>query len=70
MSDMSPMPGERDVHLVINLDGITLNYTACLTAALVFIQDWRNRTYPSVTVHDKPLSAYPRLPNERLFLEP
>ncbi|WP_280244416.1 hypothetical protein [Nocardia abscessus] len=35
----SPLPDEPDVHLIVRMRGYQPHYAACLTAALVFIQD-------------------------------
>ncbi|CRY81695.1 hypothetical protein SAMN05421776_103653 [Nocardia farcinica] len=62
----SPLPYERDVCLAVILAGMSLRYVACLTAALIFVQIWPGR----VLVVDDPAAAYPRLPTERLYVEP
>lgn len=69
-SQMSPHPGEPDVHLAVQLGNVRFDFTACATAALSFIQDCRDRHYPmhlAVILDDT--RRYPRLPNERLYLQ-
>ncbi len=66
----SPLPDEPDVHLVVRLSGLHLHYTACLTAALIFVQDEAIRHHTDgVSVADGAPVRLPRLPNERLYLE-
>jgi|GEM_PF-2743492 len=67
----SPLPEEHDVHLSVQLRDVRVDFAACLTAALLFIQDFRAHRFPDA-VHVIPGDAagLPRLPNERLFLEP
>ncbi|WP_216900269.1 hypothetical protein [Nocardia alni] len=70
-SDESPIPGERDVRLSVHLDSMRLDFAACLTAALLFIQDFRTHHFPDeVHVLSGDIIGLPRLPNERLYLEP
>ncbi|WP_067795553.1 hypothetical protein [Nocardia beijingensis] len=66
----SPLPNDPDVHLSVFLHGVRLDFTACLTAALTFMEDHRKRHYVDA-VHILPDNAegWPRLPNERLYLE-
>lgn len=68
---ISPHPDEPDVHLSVFLHGLWLDFTACLTAALLFVQDFRAHHHPDA-VHVIPgdSTGLPRLPNERLYLEP
>ncbi|WP_280251616.1 hypothetical protein [Nocardia abscessus] len=48
-----------------------LEFAACLTAASIFVQDWRTHHYhDAVTVIPGDTAGLPRLPNERLYLEP
>ncbi|WP_433198494.1 hypothetical protein ACQP1G_04090 [Nocardia sp. CA-107356] len=69
--DLSPMPGDPDVHLSIFLHGVRLDYTACMTAALVFVQQHQREHYAdAVTIDLGDTSRYPRLPCERLYLGP
>ncbi|WP_327118432.1 hypothetical protein OHB12_10325 [Nocardia sp. NBC_01730] len=66
---MSPQPEEEDVHLSVQLGDVLFHFTACVTAALLFIQDCRAHRYPKhVTVTSGDTGSYPRLPNERLYL--
>ncbi|MEU4340936.1 hypothetical protein AB0H00_06630 [Nocardia sp. NPDC023852] len=66
---MSPQPEEEDVHLSVQLGDVLFHFTACVTAALLFIQDCRAQRYPKhVTVSSGDTGNYPRLPNERLYL--
>ncbi|WP_280249546.1 roadblock/LC7 domain-containing protein [Nocardia abscessus] len=37
----TPRPEEPDVHLRVLLDGMSLEFAACHTAAMRFIQEWR-----------------------------
>lgn len=62
----SPLPDERDVGLAVALGHLSLRYTACLTAAMIFVQVWPG----PVTVHGGRGAGSPRLPNERLYLHP
>jgi hypothetical protein len=67
----SPRPDEPDVHLSVFLHGARFDFAACLTAALVFIQDHQARHYTdAVNVLPGNTNDLPRLPNERLYLEP
>ncbi len=48
---------------------VTALFAACLTAALIFVQDWNARHRPgAVTVLPGDPTGLPRLPNERLYL--
>ncbi|MFI6776674.1 hypothetical protein [Nocardia sp. NPDC050412] len=68
---VSPRPGDPDVHLSVFLHGARFDFAVCLTAALVFLDDWRDHHYPdAVTVIPGSTCGLPRLPNERLYLEP
>ncbi|NKY27048.1 hypothetical protein [Nocardia gamkensis] len=70
-SQPSPRPEEDDVHLSIQFHDLRLNFAACTTAATRFVQDWRAYHYPdAVTVIPGDPAGLPRLPNERLYLEP
>lgn len=70
-SKNSPRPDEEDVHLHIEFPGVRMDFTACLTAAMIFVQDWRaHRGHESLTVIPGATDDLPRLPNERLYLEP
>ncbi|MGK8489346.1 hypothetical protein [Nocardia asiatica] len=64
------MPNEPDMHLVVRLRDFHLHFAACLTAALIFVQDegvWHRPDGVSVG-HGVP-DKLPRLPGERLYLE-
>ncbi|MEU6830302.1 hypothetical protein ABZ894_16780 [Nocardia beijingensis] len=67
----SPRPDEPDVRLSIFLHGMRFDFVACLTAALLFLQEHQTRRYTdAVTVAITDTSGLRRLPNERLYLEP
>jgi hypothetical protein len=67
----SPRPEEPDVHLSIFLHGARFDFAACLTAALRFIQDHQARHHAdAVDVLPGDTTELPRLPCERLFLDP
>ncbi|MGK8552934.1 hypothetical protein [Nocardia gipuzkoensis] len=67
----SPRPEEDDVHLSIQFHDLRLDFAACVTAASRFVQDWRAYDYPdAVAVVPGDPAGLPRLPNERLYLEP
>ncbi|WP_330229017.1 hypothetical protein OHA40_23360 [Nocardia sp. NBC_00508] len=67
----SPRPEEPDVHLAISLHGIQFDFTACLSAALEFVHEQQTHHYAdSVTIELDDTRSFPRLPNERLFLQP
>ncbi|MEU7768384.1 hypothetical protein AB0B25_25190 [Nocardia sp. NPDC049190] len=67
----SPRPEEPDVHLSIFLYGARFDFAACLTAALLFIQDHRARHHAdAVDVFPSDTTELRRLPCERLFLDP
>lgn len=71
MALASPLPNEPDVHLSVFVHGVRLDFSACLTAALVFVQEHHARHYvDAVSVIGCDPSGLPRLPNERLYLEP
>ncbi|WP_062983448.1 hypothetical protein [Nocardia anaemiae] len=66
---ISPLPSDPDVHLSVFLHGVRFDFAVCLTAALIFVEDWRDHHYPdAVTVIPGPTHGLPRLPNERLYL--
>ncbi|WP_330232353.1 hypothetical protein OHA40_07580 [Nocardia sp. NBC_00508] len=70
-SQLSPRPEEGDVHLSIQFHDVRLDFAACATAASRFAKDWRAYHYPdAVTVIPGDPVGLPRLPNERLYLEP
>ncbi|BDT95016.1 MULTISPECIES: hypothetical protein [Nocardia] len=56
---------------MIAVHDLRLEFAACATAASRFIEDWRAYHYPdAVTVVPGDPTGLPRLPNERLYLEP
>ncbi|MEU1958747.1 hypothetical protein [Nocardia sp. NPDC019255] len=66
----SPLPDEPDVHLIVRLRGYQLHYAACLTAALIFVQDEDiRRCTDAVRVAKGATDRLPRLPCERLYVE-
>ncbi|MGV9539947.1 hypothetical protein [Nocardia beijingensis] len=66
----SPLPGEPDVHLIVRIRGHTRHYAACVTAALVFVQDANvRRCADAVVVASGETDRLPRLPCERLYVE-
>lgn len=66
----SPRPDVPDVHLSVFVHGVRMDFAACLTAALTFIEEHRMRHYvDAVNVLPGDSSGFPRLPNERLYLE-
>ncbi|MFD0364045.1 hypothetical protein ACFQZZ_21580 [Nocardia sp. GCM10030253] len=72
---MSPLPEEADVHLSVFLHGARFDFAACLPAclpaALLFVEEHQERHYmDAVDVIPGDTAGLPRLPNERLFLEP
>jgi hypothetical protein len=67
----TPRPEERDVHLRVLLDGISLDFAACHTAAVRFIREWRAvRVAADLIVVPGDTTGLPRLPCERLYLQP
>lgn len=68
---ISPRPQEADVHLSVFLHGLRMDFRACMTAASVFVQEWRHmHWHEPVQVFTDDGSQYPRLPCERLYLHP
>ncbi|MGW5728258.1 hypothetical protein [Nocardia beijingensis] len=68
---LSPRPEEDDVRLSIQFHDLRLEFAACTTAAMRFVQDWRAYHYPdAVTVVPGDPAGLPRLPCERLYSEP
>ncbi|MET9288879.1 hypothetical protein [Nocardia beijingensis] len=66
----SPLPDEPDVHLIVRMRGHTLHYAACLTAALMFLQDESvRRCTDAVAVASGATDRLPRMPCERLYVE-
>ncbi|MEV0358005.1 hypothetical protein AB0H71_18310 [Nocardia sp. NPDC050697] len=71
MRRVSPLPDEPDVRLSISLHGTWFDFAACTTAALLFVQEHEQRHYvEAVSVAASGTADLPRLPNERLYLEP
>lgn len=69
MMTESPLPDESDVHLSVFMHGARLDFRACLTAALAFVQEHQTRHYvDAVRVNADPTDEFPRLPNERLYI--
>ncbi|MFI9411220.1 hypothetical protein [Nocardia gamkensis] len=67
----SPLPSEPDVHLSVYWHGARMDYVACVTAACLFVQEWRARHWhDAVEVSMDDIEGYPRLPCEPLYLEP
>ncbi|MEU7630095.1 hypothetical protein AB0C34_08935 [Nocardia sp. NPDC049220] len=67
----SPHPDEPDVHLSVFLHGARFDFAACITAAVTFLREHRERHYAdAVDVLPGRAEGLPRLPNERLYLEP
>ncbi|WP_069163282.1 hypothetical protein [Nocardia altamirensis] len=67
----SPIPTDWDVRLSVFLHGARFDFAACLTAALAFIEEWRHTPYfDAVDLCFDGAETLPRLPNERLYLEP
>ncbi|WP_280473843.1 hypothetical protein [Nocardia asiatica] len=66
----SPLPNEPDVHLIVRLREYHLHYAACLTAALIFVQDeqFRHCTDGVSVAGDAP-DHLPRLPGKRLYVQ-
>ncbi len=66
----SPLPTEPYVHLIVRMRGYHLHYAACLTAALIFVQDEgvRHRTDGVSVAGDAP-DHLQRLPGKRLYAE-
>ncbi|MBF6202613.1 hypothetical protein IU483_00590 [Streptomyces gardneri] len=66
----SPLPDEPDVHLIVRMRGHHLHYAACLTAALVFVQDENVHRCPdAVSIASGATDRLPRLPCERLYVD-
>ncbi|MET9215668.1 MULTISPECIES: hypothetical protein [unclassified Nocardia] len=67
----SPLPEEPDIRLMVQFATIRMEFAACLTAALVFVQDMAAGCRPcTVSVASGHCAGLPRLPNERLYLLP
>ncbi|WP_194831798.1 hypothetical protein [Nocardia sp. XZ_19_369] len=64
----SPHPEEPDVHLRVTLRGESLDFAACLTSALFFLQEQRQRHFiDDVDVIAGDTTGLRRLPGERLY---
>ncbi|KAF0847804.1 hypothetical protein [Nocardia caishijiensis] len=66
----SPRPQEPDIHIRIEFPSVRMDFAACLTAALVFVQDLTARRNCTIAVKVARCTGLRRLPNERLFLLP
>ncbi len=66
----SPRPDEPDVRLTVRISSVRMDFAACLTAALVFVCDVAAYRPGTVAVYPGRCTGLPRLPNERLFLQP
>lgn len=67
----SPHPEQPDVHLAVVLGGQRLDFAACLTSALWFLQEQRHGHFvDSADVIPGATTGLPRLPNERLYEGP
>lgn len=66
----SPRPDEPDIHLTVQFPAVRMDFAACLTAALVFVCDVAAHRPGSVAVDTGHCGGFPRLPNERLYLQP
>jgi len=66
----SPLPDEPDVHLSVFLHGARFDFAACLTAAVLFVQEhWKRHYVDAVHVLPDSAEGWPRLPCERLYIE-
>ncbi|ONM47414.1 hypothetical protein B0T44_00315 [Nocardia donostiensis] len=72
VGDISPCPHEPDVRLVVLFaPGVRMDFVACLTAALRFVQDWQaHKRHRPVAIVSGGTDGLTRLPNERLYLHP
>ncbi|NKY31358.1 hypothetical protein [Nocardia gamkensis] len=65
---LSPHPEQPDVRLAVVIDGHRLDFAACLTSALWFLQEQHRRRFvDSVEIIPGDTSGLRRLPNERLY---
>ncbi|MFD8243875.1 hypothetical protein [Nocardia sp. NPDC059691] len=65
---VSPHPEQPDVRLAVVIDGHRLDFAACLTSALWFLQEQHRRQFvDSVEVLPGDTTGLRRLPNERLY---
>lgn len=59
------------MHLSVFWHGLRMDFVACVSAACLFVQEWRARQWhDAVEVSMDDTEGYPRLPCERLYLEP
>ncbi|MFI7004275.1 hypothetical protein [Nocardia sp. NPDC050175] len=64
----SPHPEEPDLHLRVTLRGERLDFAACLTSALFFLEEQRQRHFmDDVDVIPGATTGLRRLPGERLY---
>ncbi|WP_069166647.1 hypothetical protein [Nocardia altamirensis] len=69
--ESSPHPEEPDVHLAVTLRGERLDFAACLTSALFFVEEQRRCHYfDRIDVVLGDTTGLRRLPNERLYEGP
>lgn len=66
----SPCPEEPDIRLIVQFATVRVEFAACLTAALVFVQEVGARRPCTVAVVSGICTGLPRLPTERLYLLP
>ncbi|WP_280306912.1 hypothetical protein [Nocardia neocaledoniensis] len=66
----SPRPDEPDIRVLVQFTAVRMEFAACRTAALAFVQDIAAKRPCSVAVDSRPCRGLPRLPNERLYLLP
>ncbi|WP_280341139.1 hypothetical protein [Nocardia neocaledoniensis] len=66
----SPRPDEPDIRVLVQFTCVRMEFAACRTAALAFVQDIAAKRPCSVAVDSRPCGGLPRLPNERLYLLP
>lgn len=69
-SRRSPRPDEPDVRLSVLMSSVRMEFAACVTAALVFVCDVGVHRPGTVAVYLGRCTGLPRLPNERLYLQP
>ncbi|MEV6059897.1 hypothetical protein AB0L62_07815 [Nocardia asteroides] len=69
-SKLSPRPDEPDVRLSVLISSVRMEFAACVTAALVFVCDVATHRPGTVTVQTGTCAGLPRLPTERLYLQP
>ncbi|MFC4127550.1 hypothetical protein [Nocardia rhizosphaerae] len=66
----SPRPEEPDIRVLVRFAAVRMEFAACRTAALAFVQDIAARRPCAVAVDSRHCDGLPRLPNERLYLLP